>query len=53
MKATIQKQESNSLSSIFEKEVLNTGEMLLIKGGDGNHSDDTGGGSDDQEDGFN
>ncbi|MEF8811701.1 MAG: hypothetical protein V5A47_12315 [Bacteroidales bacterium] len=53
MKATIQGQKNNSLSSIFENEVLNAREMLLIKGGDANDTDDTSGGSDDQQDGFN
>jgi len=53
MKATIQGQENSRLSSIFENEVLNKREMLLIKGGDANDTDDTSGGSDDQQDGFN
>jgi hypothetical protein len=53
MKVIIQEQENNKLSSIFENEILNTREMLLIKGGDGNDTENTSGGSDDQEDGFN
>ena len=53
MKTTTQKQAENILSSVFEKEVLNAQEMLLIKGGDVNDTEDTSGGSDDQEDGFN
>ena len=53
MKAKIQAQETNRLSTIFENEILNTREMLLIKGGDGNNTENTSGGSDDQEDGFN
>ena len=53
MKAKIQGQETSRLSTIFENEILNTQEMLLIKGGDGNDTENTSGGSDDQEDGFN
>ncbi|MBS3776746.1 MAG: hypothetical protein KGY70_16230 [Bacteroidales bacterium] len=53
MKATDKKQQDSRLSSIFKKDVLNTRDMLLIKGGDANDTDDNSGGSDDQQDGFN
>jgi len=50
---TKQEATENRINQIFENEVLNAREMLLIKGGDANDTDDTSGGSDDQQDGFN
>ncbi|MBS3776747.1 MAG: hypothetical protein KGY70_16235 [Bacteroidales bacterium] len=50
---TKQQATENRISQVFENEVLNAREMLLIKGGDANDTDDNSGGSDDQQDGFN
>jgi len=50
---TKQKATENRVSQIFENDVLNAGEMLLIKGGDVNNTEDQSGGADQQEDGFN
>ena len=49
---TDQKKESNRLFQL-ENNQLPVDQMLLIKGGDVNDTEDTSGGSDDQEDGFN
>ena len=54
METTSQKQlTENRINQIFKSDVLNTREMLLIKGGDVNDTENNSGGSDDQEDGFN
>ena len=47
-----QKKESNQLDQL-ENNRLPVDQMLLIKGGDVNDTEDNSGGSDDQEDGFN
>ena len=53
MKTTNQEQMTEDrINLIFENDVLNTREMLRIKGGDAD-DDVNHGGSDDQEDGFN
>ena len=49
---TDQKNESNRLYQL-ENNRLSIEQMLLIKGGDVNDTENTSGGSDDQEDGFN
>ncbi|MEF8984967.1 MAG: hypothetical protein V5A51_10295 [Bacteroidales bacterium] len=49
---TDQKKENNYMNHL-ENYSLQVSQMLLIKGGDANDTDDTSGGSDDQQDGFN
>ncbi|MBS3771414.1 MAG: hypothetical protein KGY69_14280 [Bacteroidales bacterium] len=49
---TKQEATENRINQIFGNEVLNAREMLLIKGGDANDTEDQSGGADQQEDGF-